>query len=141
VQQFEPTDEFPASTRLSVHCVDDPDANVVRVVFDVQLIPALMPYAREGVLELSLEEGETEKLKAFLDDRFCLFASEYLRIRDADSPYQQDRKVTDPVCGMTFHPTEAASTVVHDGKTYYFCVEACRETFEAQPARFLPNET
>jgi P-type Cu+ transporter len=45
--------------------------------------------------------------------------------------------VTDPVCGMTIDPADAAGTVVHEGRTYYFCAESCRERFREDPAAFL----
>ena len=44
--------------------------------------------------------------------------------------------VTDPVCGMRIEDSEAAGTMEYGGKTYYFCSQACRETFEADPASF-----
>ncbi|MDP8959186.1 MAG: YHS domain-containing protein [Actinomycetota bacterium] len=40
---------------------------------------------------------------------------------------------TDPVCGMTVEESEAVATVEHEGRTYYFCSEDCREEFEANP--------
>ena len=43
----------------------------------------------------------------------------------------------DPVCGMTVDETSAASTHVHEGKTYYFCSTHCRAKFEANPAGYL----
>jgi Cu+-exporting ATPase len=41
--------------------------------------------------------------------------------------------VTDPVCGMRIDPDDAAATVEHDGETVYFCSEACRDAFVADP--------
>src|SRR5688572_2053249 len=38
--------------------------------------------------------------------------------------------VTDPICGMTFPPEKAAAHLVRDGKTIYFCADACRRRFE-----------
>ena len=40
----------------------------------------------------------------------------------------------DPVCGMAV----ASSSIVseHQGKSYYFCSENCRETFAASPEKF-----
>jgi Cu+-exporting ATPase len=43
----------------------------------------------------------------------------------------------DPVCGMTVIPSEAAGTVEHQGRTYYFCHPSCVERFSADPASFL----
>src|SRR5688572_17710428 len=40
--------------------------------------------------------------------------------------------VTDPICGMTFPPEKAAAHVVRDGKTIYFCHDACRQRFESK---------
>ena len=62
---------------------------------------------------------------------------DYLRVREPDSPYQKDRLVTDPVCGMTLRRTEAAAKLEHGGRVYYFCVTQCRERFAADPDRFI----
>ena len=45
--------------------------------------------------------------------------------------------VTDPVCGMRIDPDDAAATAEHEGSTYYFCSEACRDAFVADPAAYL----
>ena len=47
----------------------------------------------------------------------------------------------DPVCGMTVQPATAAGSHVHAGKTYYFCCQACLDTFRADPARYLSPST
>ena len=52
----------------------------------------------------------------------------------------RDRMVTDPVCGMEFRSEQAATTVEHEGRTYYFCCHHCRAAFEADPRRFLWRE-
>ncbi len=44
---------------------------------------------------------------------------------------------TDPVCGMDVAIAEAEHVVGHDGETYYFCSERCREKFVADPAHYL----
>ena len=41
----------------------------------------------------------------------------------------------DPVCGMNVDEKKAI-TVVHDGKTYYFCSPACQATFEKNPGKY-----
>lgn len=33
--------------------------------------------------------------------------------------------VEDPVCGMRIDSEEAAGTLEHEGKRYYFCSQAC----------------
>lgn len=44
--------------------------------------------------------------------------------------------VTDPVCGMRIEDSEAAGTAEHEGRTYHFCSEACRDAFVADPAAY-----
>ena len=46
------------------------------------------------------------------------------------------KNVVDPVCGMTVN-REAAVVVVYAGKSYYFCENACAETFRAEPERWI----
>ena len=45
-------------------------------------------------------------------------------------------KVRDPVCGMTLEEKDAAGSIQHEWKTYYFCSDPCRETFQANPAAY-----
>jgi Cu+-exporting ATPase len=44
--------------------------------------------------------------------------------------------VTDPVCGMRIDTDDAAATAEHEGKTYYFCSQMCRDAFVADPASY-----
>jgi YHS domain-containing protein len=135
--EFEATDDFPASARLSVQILLVPGSETVRVVVETHIIPALMPFTKEGAFELGLQNPDPAQLDSFLDDRLCQFLSEYIRIRNPDSPYQRDRRVTDPVCGMTFHRAEAAATTDREGRTYYFCVEDCKTRFLEEPKRYV----
>jgi len=47
----------------------------------------------------------------------------------------------DPVCGMRVDTDDAAATDEYEGKTYYFCSQACRDAFRADPdlQRRLPD--
>ncbi len=46
-----------------------------------------------------------------------------------------DGRTTDPVCGKPVEKATALSAV-HDGATYYFCSQRCREKFTAAPASY-----
>jgi YHS domain-containing protein len=51
----------------------------------------------------------------------------------------QSPLVKDLVCGMDIEPTAPATLKLqHDGKTYYFCSDQCRKSFEAAPAKYIP---
>ncbi len=50
---------------------------------------------------------------------------------------QEERSVArDPVCGMDVHPETAAAKAEYQGKTYYFCSQACREKFAENEERY-----
>lgn len=44
--------------------------------------------------------------------------------------------VVDPVCGMKINKSEAKATYKYNGKTYYFCMEECKEKFVKEPAKY-----
>jgi Cu+-exporting ATPase len=48
---------------------------------------------------------------------------------------------TDPVCGMTVDPEDAAGSYEYRGTTYYFCSDSCRETFRDDPEAALRKKT
>jgi P-type Cu+ transporter len=43
----------------------------------------------------------------------------------------------DPVCGMSVDPATARFRHEHEGKTYFFCRDACLGKFKAEPGRYL----
>jgi YHS domain-containing protein len=44
---------------------------------------------------------------------------------------------TDPVCEMKVDPEQPPYKLVHQGKIYYFCSEACKILFERTPERYI----
>ena len=44
--------------------------------------------------------------------------------------------VRDPVCGMDIEPATAAGKSEYNGQTYYFCSSGCKQSFDADPARY-----
>ncbi|HSH42461.1 MAG TPA: heavy metal-binding domain-containing protein, partial [Arenicellales bacterium] len=52
------------------------------------------------------------------------------------APDDSPAATTDPVCGMSVDPASALS-MRHEGETWYFCREGCRDRFAADPQRYL----
>ena len=50
-------------------------------------------------------------------------------------------KAVCPVCGATVNVAEAKWTADHNGKTYYFGSEKCKEAFLKDPGKFLAKKT
>lgn len=44
--------------------------------------------------------------------------------------------VKDPVCGMEIEEDDAVGTAEHEGRSYYFCSEDCKQEFEADPSAY-----
>jgi Cu+-exporting ATPase len=42
----------------------------------------------------------------------------------------------DPVCGKDLQPNTAASSVIRENKTFYFCSDDCRAKFDAEPEKY-----
>lgn len=46
-------------------------------------------------------------------------------------------EVVDPVCGMKFKKADAKATYEYNGKTYYYCMEGCKEKFVKEPGKYV----
>jgi P-type Cu+ transporter len=46
----------------------------------------------------------------------------------------------DPVCGMEVTPETAAGKSEYQGRTYYFCSIADKETFDKKPEKYVMQE-
>lgn len=60
----------------------------------------------------------------------CQHGEEQAREHEEDT-------VVDPVCGMKLKKTDAKATHEYNGKTYYFCMEGCKEKFVKEPAKYV----
>ncbi|HXG84129.1 MAG TPA: YHS domain-containing protein [Pyrinomonadaceae bacterium] len=49
-------------------------------------------------------------------------------------------KHTDPVCRMRIETADAAGQSAYNGRIF-FCSPVCKEKFDANPARFITNES
>ncbi|MBW1715409.1 MAG: YHS domain-containing protein [Deltaproteobacteria bacterium] len=45
--------------------------------------------------------------------------------------------IIDAVCGMRVEPGKTRVVSNHQGHTYWFCSEACREAFDKKPEKYL----
>jgi len=136
VQPFRPTEDFPVDARVEARLSLDIGTERIRLTFEASIIPILMDYEREGTIEYGLEAPDSIAVGVFLDERIVRFVRDYLRVREPESPYQKDRTVADPVCGMRLRRAEAAASLEHAGRVFHFCVLECRDRFAADPDRY-----
>ncbi len=84
---------------------------------------------------------EGEGMEAQVDGQWWRFCNEECKSRFAaakatESPAAEDGGLIDPVCNMEVNASWGF-VEQHGGKTYYFCTEKCRETFQADPGSYL----
>jgi YHS domain-containing protein len=46
----------------------------------------------------------------------------------------------DPVCGMMVDERTAKLKSQYKGKTYYFCAQGCKVTFDKSPSRYTTGQ-
>ncbi|HBP87458.1 MAG: YHS domain-containing protein [Nitrospira sp.] len=46
----------------------------------------------------------------------------------------------DPVCAMEIDEQTASWSSVHKEKSYYFCSAGCKDKFDKEPDKFLPQK-
>jgi uncharacterized membrane protein YraQ (UPF0718 family)/YHS domain-containing protein len=59
------------------------------------------------------------------------------RTRDLSNPDQLFAK--DLICGMQVRISDAPASCEFEGATYYFCMPGCRESFMAEPRKYISN--
>jgi YHS domain-containing protein len=67
----------------------------------------------------------------------------YAAIRSDDvmnARKRPQRLVQDPVCGMQLSRGRMIGPVVHERQEFFFCSEACRGKFKADPAQWATRE-
>lgn len=47
---------------------------------------------------------------------------------------------TDPVCKMQISAQDAEAESEYKGRTYYFCSEDCKESFDKDPIRYAEKK-
>ena len=65
--------------------------------------------------------------------------------RVAGRPYDLIEEVAkmalDPVCRMEVDPDDPPAVLEHEGHKHYFCSEACKTAFVADPGMYIPGPT
>src|SRR4029453_13384735 len=130
---------FPA-TRAKVvfrfELFPDQDVSHIRLECTQEIIPVVVRYDRQSVLEFPLGGVQDEAVVQWFDDRIVAFVQAYVALVRQDAALREQLKdefVEDPVARIRFPKYLASSTLERDGRTYYFVDEETRREFEKQP--------
>ena len=115
-----------------------PDQNVVHVRLECtqEIIPVVVRYDKQSVLEFPLDGVQDDKVVQWFDDRIIAFVKAYIAVVRQDTALQErlkDQFAEDPVTKIRFPKYLASSTLERDGRTYYFVDEETRRQFEQPP--------
>ena len=47
----------------------------------------------------------------------------------------------DPICGMEVDQNTPAARTEHQGESYYFCSNNCKQQFESEPELYIQHES
>lgn len=133
---FDHTPEFPASTKLEISILPDDQIKCIVINYKLEILPVFFEFDREDRLEFPLDEMKEQAVASWVNSKLLQFTDTYLKLQLVPQ-YQEENVVVDPVCGMRINKAAAATTAEHEGQTYYFCVEECRQKFLQAPKRYL----
>jgi YHS domain-containing protein len=125
-----------AKVTLTFEVFPDRDVTHVRLECTQEILPVLVRYDKQSVLEFPLEAVQDDAAVQWFDERIMAFVKVYLAIVRQDAVLQEhlkDQLVEDPVAKIRFPKYLAASTLERDGRTYYFVDGETRGEFEKEP--------
>jgi len=126
-----------AKVTLLFEVFPDRDVNHIRLECTQELIPVLVRYDKQSVLEFAFDAMQDDAVVQWFDERIVAFVKAYLATVRQDVALKEqlkDQFVEDPVAKIRFPKYLASSTLERDGRTYYFVGEDTRAEFEKEPA-------
>jgi YHS domain-containing protein len=122
-----------AKVILTFDVLPDWDVSHVRLECNVEIVPVLVPYDKQSVLEFPLDAVSDDAVVSWFDDRIVAFVQAYVNLVRQDTElidHLEDTFAEDPVAKIHFPKYLASSTLERDGRTYYFVDEDTRREFE-----------
>jgi YHS domain-containing protein len=137
---FDRTPEYPATTNLRIGVSADSAMECAVISYNLEILPIFFQFEGHDQLVIPLDAADQRAVASWLDTKLLSFTDTYLRLQVVEQ-YQQSNVVIDPVCGMQINRADAEATAEYKGKTYYFCVEECRQLFLNDPERYAASRS
>jgi YHS domain-containing protein len=125
-----------AKVTLHFEVLPDEDVRHVRLECTQEIIPVVVRYDKQSVLEFPLDAVQDDAVVQWFDERIVAFVKAYMALVRQDAALQEhikDQLVEDPVAKIRFPRYLASSTLERDGRTYYFVDEDTRQEFDKDP--------
>jgi RND family efflux transporter MFP subunit len=88
---------------------------------------------------VQITEGLNPGERIVVAGNFLVDSESRIKLAVAGAAAQTAATETDPVCGMEVEPSKAKYKSQHGGRTYYFCAESCKKSFDGDPAKYTPK--
>jgi len=122
-----------AKVSLRFEMFPDEDVSHVRLECTQEIIPVVVRYDKQSVVEFPLDAVPDDAVVQWFDERILSFVKTYLALVRQDATLREHLKelfVEDPVTKIRFPKYLASSTLERDGQTYYFVDEDTHREFE-----------
>jgi YHS domain-containing protein len=122
-----------AKVTLLFEAFPDRDVSHIRLECTQEIIPVVVRYDKQSVLEFSLDGVKDDVVVQWFDERIIAFVKAYMAVVRQDvalKEHLKDQLVEDPVTKIRFPKYLASSTLEREGRTYYFVDEETRREFE-----------
>ena len=120
-----------ASIRMTFTAAANTDVTELVLGYDLHILPILMKFERHAELAFPLDEVDSEKIGAWVDDRLVGFVKTYLEMQ-SNEYYLKDEMAEDPVAHVRLPKFAAEATRERDGVKYYFISEETASEFAQQ---------
>src|SRR6516165_5288952 len=126
-----------ARVRLKLSAFTDRDIQKLILSYDLELVPVLMRFKHHDEVEFPIDKVDKEVVAKWIDDRMVDFVQTYFSMGENEI-YLKEYMVEDPIAHVRFPKLAAATTLVWQGKKFYFIGEDTRREFGEQNK--IPNK-
>ena len=91
---------------------------------------------------VQITDGLAQGERIVVSGNFLIDSESRMRFTDNAGPSSQEegKKVKDLVCGMDVDPKSPNTyKTQYKGKTYYFCAEMCKKSFDSNPEKYIQD--
>jgi YHS domain-containing protein len=134
--QFDKTPDFPATTSLTIAVSPDAELKNAIVTYELEILPVYFEFQGHDQFVVLIADVDDRSVAKWIESKLLEFMDAYVRLQTLDQ-YQVENQVVDPVCQLRFNRAAAEAEAVYEGRTYYFCLEECRQKFLADPPKYL----
>ena len=122
------------SMEVAVHPVEDTDDLVV--TYDLNILPIFIEFEKHAELRQPMAKVDKEAVGRWLDNQLVAFAKIYFSLQFTEQ-YQSRHVAVDPVAGVRFPMSFAATKVEREGVTYHFLSAHTKEAFDRNPDAYV----